>query len=201
MAPHTRLVEPVRARSRRRGAYGVSVALLTLALLHPLGLRGDEIEDRRIEIGARLFRALLAADLDLQKKTASNDRLHIVFFYAGASQRADDLVKSFDSTSIRELPVTAEATNDPSIDKRSKAVPAGIFIVDLLPRQTLKSLIRYGIEHHVIVYSPFEGDVESGVLGGLSIEAQVRPFLNQATLDASHIVLKPIFMKVAKVYP
>ena len=37
----------------------------------------------------------------------------------------------------------------------------------------------------MIVYSPFEGHVESGVLGGLSVEAQVRPYVNRATLEAS----------------
>ncbi len=64
----------------------------------------------------------------------------------------------------------------------------------------MQSLVRFGIDRHVIVYSPFEGDVESGILGGLSIEAQVRPYLNRATLESSHIMLKEFFLKVAKVY-
>jgi hypothetical protein len=37
-------------------------------------------------------------------------------------------------------------------------------------------------------------------LGGLSIEAQVRPYLNRATLESSHITLKSFFLQVAKVY-
>src|SRR5258708_615403 len=203
MSPHIPLEPAFALPVRRRCAFGISFALLlALALLQPApDLRGDETEDRRIAIATRLFRTLLAADLDLQKKMAGNDRLRIVFLYASEGRRAEDLVKAFDGTDIHEIPVTAEATNDPSFAKLGKVVPAGIFIVDALPRPELKSVVRYGIEHHVIVYSPFEGDVESGVLGGLSIEAQVRPFLNQTTLDASHIVLKPIFMKVAKVYP
>ena len=52
----------------------------------------------------------------------------------------------------------------------------------------------------MIVYSPFEGHVEKGVLGGLSVEAQVRPYVNRATVEASQITLKPFFMEVAKVY-
>ena len=67
--------------------------------------------------------------------------------------------------------------------------------------RALTSIIKYGIGHHVIVYSPFEGHVELGVLGGLSVEAQVRPFLNRATLEASQISLKPFFLSVAKVFP
>jgi hypothetical protein len=79
--------------------------------------------------------------------------------------------------------------------------PAGIFIAQAPPRAALSSLIKYGIGHHVIVYSPFEGHVELGVLGGLSVEAQVRPFLNRATLESSQISLKPFFLSVAKVFP
>jgi hypothetical protein len=67
-------------------------------------------------------------------------------------------------------------------------------------QNTLKSIIKYGIDHHVIVYSPFEGHVERGVLGGLAVEAQVRPYVNLTTLDASNITLKPLFFKVTKVF-
>ncbi|HEX8154652.1 MAG TPA: hypothetical protein VF698_16080, partial [Thermoanaerobaculia bacterium] len=63
------------------------------------------------------------------------------------------------------------------------------------------SLVKYGIDRRLIVYSPFEGHVESGVTGGLSVEAQVRPFVNSTTLAASHIALKDFFLKVTKVYP
>ncbi len=52
----------------------------------------------------------------------------------------------------------------------------------------------------MILYSPFEGDVERGVTAGLSIEAKVLPFVNQRTLEASGVELKPFFLKVAKVH-
>ena len=38
------------------------------------------------------------------------------------------------------------------------------------------------------------------ILGGLSVEAQVRPYVNLSTLSASNISLKPLFFKVTKVY-
>ncbi|HEX3580656.1 MAG TPA: hypothetical protein VH087_02760, partial [Thermoanaerobaculia bacterium] len=56
------------------------VALL-LALVLPSLLLGDEVNDRRAAAGIRLFRALLAADLDLPKKTVAPNQLLIVFFY------------------------------------------------------------------------------------------------------------------------
>lgn len=157
------------------------------------------MQDRRAEAGVRLFRALLAADLDLQKKTAGNNQLLIAFFYAADARRAKAAATAF-AGDIRGMSVTSEATNDATFASLGGRVPAGIFIFDPLPKPALQALIHYGIDHHIIVYSPFEGDVESGVLAGLSIEAQVRPFLNQATLDASHIAIKPFFLKVSKVF-
>ena len=169
-----------------------------MTLIHPAS--ADEVQDRRAEAGVRLFRALLAADLDLAKKTSGNNQLLIAFFYAGDARRAKTAATAFATGDIRGLSVASEATNDPTFASFAGRVPAGIFILDPLPKPALQALIRYGIDHHIIVYSPFEGDVESGVLAGLSIEAQVRPFLNQATLDASHITIKPFFLKVSKVY-
>jgi hypothetical protein len=172
-----------------------------LALLGlPLTAIGDDVADRRSEAGSRLFRALLAADLDLAKKTTPANQLLIVFFYTTDARRAGELAKSFAGADVRGLAVSVEVTNDPTFAKYAGRVPAGLFIAEQPSRPVLQSLIRYGIDHRVIVYSPFEGDVENGVLGGLSIEAQVRPMLNQVTLDASHIALKPFFLKVAKVY-
>lgn len=185
-----------RTSSRAIGARLLALALIVFAF----ALRADDAADRRTEAGARLFRALLAADLDLPKKTVNNQLL-IVFFYSSDARRASALAQSFAGANIRDIPVMVEVTNDATLAKYAGRTPAGLFIADTAAKGALQSLVRYGIDHRVIVYSPFEGDVENGVLGGLSIEAQVRPFLNQTTLDASHISLKSFFLKVAKVYP
>ena len=60
----------------------------------------------------RLFRALLAADLDLQKKTTGNNQLLIVFFFAGDSRRAKAAAAAFAAGDIRGMSVDSEATND-----------------------------------------------------------------------------------------
>ena len=78
---------------------------------------------------------------------------------------------------------------------------AAVFIAEPLRREAIGALIRFGVERHVIIYSPFEGDVEQGIAGGLSIEAQMRPFVNTAALRASQVTLKEFFLKVAKAFP
>jgi hypothetical protein len=187
---------------RARGFRWVATAVLSIAMSMAPAVHSDEMADRRMEAGTRLFRALLAADVDLPKKALPGNQLLILFYYTGDGRRAADLAKAFVTAGdVRGLPVTAEVTNDATLAKYGSRVPAAVFISDSSPRGSLQSIVRYGIDHRVIIYSPFEGDVESGVLGGLSIEAQVRPLLNRATLESSHITLKTFFLQVAKVYP
>jgi hypothetical protein len=78
--------------------------------------------------------------------------------------------------------------------------PAGIFVTEELDGKTLRDVVEFGIDHKRIVYSPFAGDVERGVLGGLSVEAQVKLFVNENTMEASSVSLKPLFLKSCKVH-
>jgi len=180
-----------------------------LALAVALGviapLIADDLADVRAQAGARLFRAFLSADVDVDKKKVEKDQILVVFLYADDRHRAADLAASFagnpkEAVTIHGAPVLVELSSDTSLASYGSRIPAGIFLVQAPSQNTLKSIIRYGIDHHVIVYSPFEGHVERGVTGGIAVEAQVRPYVNQQTLEASNITLKPLFFKVTKVY-
>jgi hypothetical protein len=194
----------MRRRPGRWLVAGLAVALH--ALPKPPGL-ADVYQDRRAETGTKLFRALLAADLDLERKTTSDGRLLVLFFYTDDRKRADERAKAFGKAAtpeavepIRGLPVSMETTADPSFAQYPRRLPAGIFLAQPPDAAALRSIVRFGIANKIIIYSPFEGHVESGVLGGLVVEAQVRPYINEGTLTASNIRLKDFFLKVTKVY-
>lgn len=185
----------------------LAVVLVLAALLAavPGRLSCDETQERRSSAGARLFWALLAADLDLANKTCADGSLLVVVFYTTDREEADRVTAILGShdenRTIRTLPVRIEATDDPGFSAYKKDPPAGIFLAQAPSTRDLRAVIRYGIQHRVIVYSPFEGHVEQGVLAGLSVGARVQPYVNRDTLDASHIHLKGFFLKVTKVYP
>src|SRR6188472_1420563 len=104
------LLEPL------RGAYA-RLLICALLVCAAAAARADDAADRRTEAGARLFRALLAADLDLPKKTVGGNQLLIVFFYSSDARRAAALAQSFAGANIRDIPVVVEVTNDPSLAK------------------------------------------------------------------------------------
>lgn len=185
----------------------MTVAALVALLASAPSLHADEYQQRRIDTGVRLFRALLAADLGLARK-ATGGHLLVLFFYAHDRRRAEDLARLFakgeggstEAAAIKGMPVAVDVADDAGFAAYASRTPAGIFITDPPEGATLRALVDYGIANRVIVYSPFEGDVEKGVLGGLAVEAQVRPYINLATLNASQIELKEFFLKVTKVY-
>ena len=192
-------------RSARRFAARFAVlCLVTLVgLLQPgYATRADDNDDRRVRTGARLFRALLAADLAIEHKVGKDGKLHVQIYARdkGAADGIAELIapKSDDPDArIRGLELAIETSAAlPSPDKPL----AGVFLAQAPDDEVLDQMIGWGIHEHVAVYSPFEGHVERGVLGGIAVEAKVRPYVNMKTLAASGIELKPFFLKVAKVH-
>ena len=179
------------------------LCLVTVAaLLQPgYATRADDNDDRRVRMGARLFRFLIAADLALDHKVGADGKLHVQV-YARDKHLADDVAeliapKTEDGAKIQGLDLVVESSSAlPSADRPL----AGVFLAQPPDDKALEQLIGWGIHEHVVVYSPFEGHVERGVLGGFTLEAKVRPYVNMKTLAASGIELKPLFLKIAKVH-
>lgn len=196
------------ARPRARGGSAVGVWLLALMLIViGLGLasasaRADNQDDRRVRTGARLFRALLAADIAIDGKSGPDGALDVAIYVH--DRAAGDSIEALlippdapEQARVRGLPIHLRRLAQP---EEAGAVPIAVFLGTPIADAELDRLIDWSIRHHVILYSPFEGHVERGVLAGLSIEAKVLPYINQRTLTASGVELKPFFMKVAKVH-
>ena len=181
---------------------------LFLAILSPSwSARADSQSDRRAKVGIKLFRAMLAADLDIADKVGPDGSLPLLIVYNNDSKSAEEFGldlnkagKSGKPALIRKLPIWVEISDGASIDKYHNTSFAGIFVAEPLRKKTLQDLIAYSINKKIILYSPFEGDVEKGVLGGISVEAKVQPYVNIKTLEKSDVRIKPFFMKVSKHY-
>lgn len=182
-------------------------ALLAAALAFSTAAVGsaDSDEDRRLRIGSRVFRSLVAADVEVGGKVAPDGRLPLVVYGPAGGRWTVEAVSLIEhgeaeGSEIRDLTVVVETTEDASFGALA-APPAAVFLAKRTDDRELDRLVRYGIEHHVVVFSPFEGDVERGVLGGLVVEARVRPLINMRTLEASRVKLKPFFLRASKVVP
>jgi hypothetical protein len=192
-------------RGARRALAGALLALVAAAAAGAALTESDA--DRRARSTVRIFRALLAADTALAAKTEPDGSLLVLFFVVGDAERARALAELFlgdpgaGGGTIQGLPVRVELVSDPALAAYRERRPAALFLTEAPVKNDLDALVRAGVERAMVVASPIEGHVERGVHAGISIEAQVRPYLNSRTLEASKIRLKPFFLKVAKVAP
>lgn len=163
----------------------------------------DDFTERRITAGAKIFRALLAADVDIDRKTGAGGKLRLCLLYIddpGNAEMASATLANRDDPRIRKLKVRIEMLPFAQYIAGDKGQFAGVFLTQRLNAQQLQALMAFANAKHLVVFSPFEGDVERGVQSGIAVEARVRPYLNTRALRAAQVRLKPFFMKVAKAY-
>ncbi len=181
------------------------IALLGLLIASGTAL-GNE-EEQRARIGLRLFRTLLAADQDLERKVTSKGELDLVLLYRDDKQLAAEFAaallasgRSGQQGTIKRYPIRVNITNDPELKAFREQTPAGIYLVQSLSNEALAAVVRYATTQQRILFSPFAGDVEKGVLTGFIIEVRVTPYLNQNTLKKSGIHFKSLLLRVSRVY-
>jgi len=171
-----------------------------LVVVSPSGAL-DPDQERRVQTGARVFRSMLTADMEIDKKAQPDGRLLVIFIYDDDERGARRLAEAFAAApAIGKLPVVAEISPEADLASFEKRAPAGLFLAQPPSARGLRQILEFGKARRVLVYSPFEGHVEEGVPGGLAVEAQVRPFVNQRALADFRITLKDFFLRAAKVH-
>ena len=163
----------------------------------------DDFTERRITAGAKIFRALLAADVDIERKTGARGELRLCLLYLDDTDNAELAAATLANRNdprIRNMKVSIHMLSISECITDDKGRFAGIFLTQKLNAGQLQTLITFGSAQHLVVFSPFEGDVERGVQSGIAVEARVRPYVNTSALRTSQVRLKPFFLKVAKAY-
>jgi hypothetical protein len=180
-----------------------TLILLTAIVYGATPSVADDFIDRRITAGTKIFRALLAADVDIDRKIGIHGELQLGLLYiddTGNAKKAAATLVNRDDPRIRKLKTRIEMVSFGDCIANEKGPLAGIFLTQRLNAEQLQALSAFANTQHLVVFSPFEGDVERGVQSGIAVEARVRPYLNTKALRAAQVRLKSFFMKVAKAY-
>jgi hypothetical protein len=192
-------------RLRRWFVAALSMLIVVAVSVSASTARADDADDRRVRAGARLFRSLLTAQVALESKAAQDGALHVVIY--GADTRLSAEISSLiaangesGKSGIRDLPLKIDAATNLA-ELAHAPQPAGVFLVAAQSEKDLAELVRFSTAAKIVLYSPFDGDVERGAAAGICIEAKVQPFLNLPALQAAGVEIKPFYLKVARVYP
>jgi len=147
-----------------------------------------------------VFPSLLAADKDISSKVGGDGKLLLILVYTSDREAAAKMAQHLRKIKqIRNIPVRIELHRSTSFQADMESRPAGIFITQRMGPD-IQSIIRYGIDQHTIVFSPFEADVEQGVLGGIVVRENILPYINVKTMQSSDIQVKSFFLRIAKLY-
>ncbi|MCE9687990.1 hypothetical protein LZP73_17585 [Shewanella sp. AS16] len=175
--------------------------LLWPPLLHAQS-NNDSFTDHRVRVGLKLFRALLSADLKLKEKTDTSGAVPVILVHINSEDDTREYQALLDNylREINGLPLRIDIRTLEQILRPGSDKPAAIFIAQKLNDAELSALIEQSINQGVILFSPFEGDVEKGVLAGISVQAAVRPLLNIGTMNQSRLSIKSFYLKAARQY-
>lgn len=192
----------VRLSAGRRPAL---LILLVLGLcLADAGVQAASYDDRRVRSAARLLRALLAADEALERKQDANSRIQVLLL----GERETDLLPvqnlialGGDGEQARVRGLELAVRRGFSVPAAGQPRPVAVFLAEPLSADRFRELLAWCIAEGVILYSPFEGDVERGATAGLSVQAKVQPFVNLSTLKSSGIRLRPFYLEHSRVLP
>ncbi|MCB1889407.1 MAG: hypothetical protein KDH20_17500 [Rhodocyclaceae bacterium] len=192
-----------RPSSSARRFLAAQLAVFALMLSMPsASLVAQSFGERRAHVGLKLFRTLLAADTGIHERAGSDGDLLVTFLHVDdsreAANHARELADHLDA--IRGRSIRVEVASLEKVLGEESYRPAALFVSQRLATDEIRRLVDYAVRRHVIVFSPFEGDVERGILGGISVEATVRPLINMQTLSASGLAIKAFYLKVAKRY-
>jgi hypothetical protein len=163
----------------------------------------DEEENRRVDISLSVFPRIVAVDNNFRSKLNPEHKVELVFIYREDEERAQSLVELLISKNknIGGMSVAVSAVGIKNIFNASgESRPTAMFISERLNDDDLKKVVAIAKKNSCIVFSPFTGDVERGVMVGLSVTNRVKPYFNVQALKNSNVSINALLMKMSKRY-
>lgn len=174
---------------------------LLLACVAIATAAADEVEERRVAIGLKIFPRLVAVDNDLDRKLTADGTVLLIFVYEGDDSRAAESARQVlqQVPSIGGFPVAARAVSVADLDELPVS-PSGLFISQQLGERSFRQTVGYARDQHILAFSPISGDVERGAAAGLYIRSRIRPYFNLTALRISGIEVNQRLLEISKHY-
>ena len=183
------------------GATGRHLARLILAAITlAWSLSGStslaqEVLSPRLQIGSSILPGILAADKRLSGGEAG--RLAIYLVYRDNRYQAEQLRPGFEKIgAIRGHELRIESASLGELEGLDPPPASAIFIAEPLGAD-LERLLDLARQRKLLLFSPFEGDVERGVATGFRVTDKVLPMVNMKSLKQTNVQLKAFFLRIA----
>lgn len=173
--------------------------LMTLMLTFSVSVYGDEVEDSRVRIAMEIFPRIVAVDEDIQNKLTATNKIRLFIVYDhdayAARQIADNMKNSFSNIAGRAVEFVVE--NAVQTIKEGMHHASAVFVSELLTDEIFSVFLKLAVAEHILVFSPFAGDVERGATVGIAISSRIKPYFNLATLGQSRISINEKLLSIS----
>lgn len=180
----------------------VLVCLLLVGFSWAGDLMASETSERRVKISLSIFPRVIAVDNHFREKLTEDKKAHLVFVYDKDRAKSEDLREQFlqKNNSVAGMKLEVESVNVKDLLVTGMRSPTALFVTERLSDDELSKLVAYAISKHIILFSPFAGDVERGATAGIAVTSRVKPYFNMNTLKQSVIEINALLMKLSKRY-
>lgn len=187
--------------NRCSSARAISAGVVFICqLLFSIGAYADQVEERRVSISLEVFPRIVAVDEGIQSKLTEANKIRLLIIYDqdafAAQQIANDMKNLFSNIAGRAVEFVVE--NAVQAVKEGMRHASAVFIAELLDDNVFSAFLKLAVEQHVLVFSPFAGDVERGATVGISISSRIKPHFNLTTLRLSHINIHEKLLSISQ---
>jgi hypothetical protein len=176
-----------------------------LALLAAAGsgtAPASEMDERRTRISLEIFPRIVAVDQELRDKLSETAKVRLVVIYdrdaVAAHRVVDSLRATITNIGGREVEVIAQSME--SVVRGGVSRPSALFLAEQIDDKLFTRLLQLATVHHVLLFSPFAGDVERGATVGIAISSRIRPYFNVPTLNRSKISVNEKLLSISQRY-
>ena len=149
----------------------------------------------RLQIGTSILPGIIAANKRLTDDDSQTLQIYLV--YRDNLHQAEQLRTSLQKIDrIRKRKLQVESISLANLTALHPPPTSAIFIVEPLG-DDLDKLLEFGKRRKLLLFSPFEGDVERGVATGFRVTDKVLPMVNMGALKQTNIQLKAFFLRIA----
>lgn len=181
--------------------YIKAASLLLLVVLSSGNLFAQSTLAPRIQVGINLFPAIVAADLNISSKINKNGHLSILLIYKNNHHLALQAEKLLAPTEkIRSIPIEIHLVSIDDLSEHNSRDIGGILLIEDIPIAQIDALVNLSKNKQVILFTPFPGHIENGVMSGIQVSDEVLPLVNHQALEAANIRLKAFFLRIAVKY-
>lgn len=187
------------ARSKYFTGLVLAAALTLLTSFSPSLFAHNHLAPR-LQIGINLLPAIIAANNNLTNQLDDENRLPVYILYKhnrDVAQKLAQQIRRVGHIHDYRLLVTTLAVD--SLVLSDKIKPATIFIAEPMNDQ-LDEIIGVAQKNRMLLFSPFKGDIQRGVMTGFRVTDRVLPMVNLESLRQARINLKAFFLRIAVKY-